>query len=105
MTNAQAVFTDNVLPLFEDAREDFLTKARSVAISIAKRDPKGICTIDMVRAECPPPPDVDPRVMGAVFQCRYDTDPWEKIGFVSSKRKACHGRPVSVFQLKGHGNG
>lgn len=97
--NAQAEFTQDILPLFEDTREEFLEKAREAAVALGRKH--GFCTIDMVRAVCPPPEGVDPRVMGAVFQCRKATDPWRKDGFVSSKRKACHGRPVGVFKLRG----
>jgi hypothetical protein len=48
-----------------------------------------------VRAACPPPSAVDPRVMGAIF----NTPEWQKVGYCNSKRRACHKRPISIFQL------
>lgn len=91
-------FQKNILPLFEEHRADWLERARSVAADMGRRD-EGYVTIDMVRAVCPPPEGCDPRVMGAVFQCGKN-GPWEKVGYVESKRKACHGRPVAIFRLK-----
>lgn len=96
----QQAFRNEILPLFEETRAEFLERARETAIRIAENDPQRICTVDMVRSECPPPPGSDPRVMGAVFQCHGPTARWEKVGYAQSQRKACHGRPISVFRLK-----
>jgi hypothetical protein len=49
-----------------------------------------------VRAICPPPDDVDPRVMGAVFK----RSEWELIRHQRSTRSTCHNRPVGVFRLR-----
>ncbi len=96
---SQQVFRQEVLPHLEAARKQFLERARAVAMRIASNNETGIVTIDMVRAQCPPPEGVDPRVMGAVFRSGRHS-PWRKIGYVQSRRRACHGRPVALFKLK-----
>lgn len=90
------LFEQIVLPLFEEHREDWLDAARMAAVRLGKSQP--VVTIDDVREVCPPPPGVDPRVMGAVF---WPRDVWERVGFVSSKRKACHNRPVAQHRYIG----
>jgi hypothetical protein len=91
--NARDLFTQGVLPQFEQNNPDWLTQARHIARQIAQRN--GIVTIDDVRKECPPPPGKDPRVMGAVFAGKD----WVRVGYKQSDRRECHGRPVSVFSL------
>jgi hypothetical protein len=92
-TQARRVFEQQVLPLFEETREDWLKRARAAAESLAAARPAGI-TINDVREVCPPPRSVDPRVMGAVFTPKR----WERCGFTLSDRLACHGRPIGVFR-------
>ena len=88
------LFATDVLPLFEAHRADWLSEARAVAVSLAARN--GTVTIDDVRDHCPPPDDVDPRVMGAVFRTRD----FEATGrHIKSGRRTCHNRPVAVFKL------
>lgn len=99
MTVQHETFTKGILPLFEYSQPDWIEVARAKAVEIALRHPNFDCTIDEVRAECPPPDGADPRIMGSVFLCSAKGD-WEKIGYVQSKRKACHGRPVALFRLK-----
>lgn len=93
MTMSQ--FQTDVLPMFEEHRKEWLERARHTAIDIARR--KGEVTIDDVRAECPPPDGVDPRVMGAVFHPRSN---WTCIGYARSKRSDCHNRPVAIHVLR-----
>ena len=95
MTAARQVFDQYILPLFEQTRGDWLTEAREVARRLAAEN--GEVTINDVRAICPPPKEIDGRVMGAVFT-RKD---FIRIGFQNSDRKECHGRPVCIFALKG----
>lgn len=97
MTAQQDTFTKNILPLFEWSQPDWLEVARAKARELARKH--GFCTIDMVRAECPPPEGADPRIMGSVILCGKK-GPFKKIGYEQSKRKACHGRPVAVFALR-----
>jgi hypothetical protein len=87
-------FEQYVLPIFEQHRADWLASARSVA-RLMGMDGTPI-TIDMVRAKCPPPRGVDPRVMGAVFK----RSEWENCGYVRGFRTASHARPVALFKLR-----
>lgn len=76
---------------------NWLEVARSHARRIALE--QGEVTIDDVRHICPPPEDCDPRIMGSVFLTRD----FERVDFRASGRKACHGRPIGVFRLRGNG--
>lgn len=87
------LFAANIQPLFEEHRAEFLETARAVARALAFE--RGEITIDDVREHCAPPPNVDPRVMGAVFR----TDDFEAVGYRKSNRSTCHHRPVAVFRL------
>lgn len=82
---------DEALALFEEHRAEWLAAARRTAILLYRQFGRPI-TIDEVRAECPPPAGVDPRVMGAVFTG------WTAVGFTNSRRRTCHGRPIRLFQ-------
>ena len=75
-------------------RKLWLTRARAAARSLAMR--RGSVTIDEVRELCPPPGDVDPRVMGAVFK----HNEFELVDYIESRRKACHGRHIGIFRLR-----
>ena len=57
---------ESALALLERTRKDYLAKARSVAAQIAYTTQQPVC-VDDVRALCPPPESIDPRVMGAIF--------------------------------------
>lgn len=87
---------DQALTGLEEARMEYLAHARSVAESYARMG-DGTCTVDDVRRVLPPPEGMDPRVMGAVFT-RKD---WELVGYKSSHRRECHGRPIARFRLRG----
>ena len=87
------LFSQKILPLFEQTRADWLKAARSVARDIAAE--QGSVTIDDVRAACPPPADVDPRVMGAVMR----KPNFVPVGYQKSSRATCHNRPIAVFRL------
>lgn len=88
------LFAQEVLPLFEEHRADFLARARAVARAIARQ--RGEVTINDVREVCPPPETVDPRIMGAVLRAPE----FEACGYRKSDRRECHGRPVAVFRLR-----
>lgn len=94
MTTNDHPFVAEVLPLFEATRRDWLLAARSVAYALAQ-DGRTV-TVDDVRKRCPPPPGVDPRVMGGVFAGKA----WVKLGMASSGRRLCHNRPIGLFRLK-----
>jgi hypothetical protein len=84
------------LALLEQTRAEYLQDAREAAMRLGEQHDQ--VTIDDVRAVCPPPAGIDPRVMGAVFRGRL----WKAVGFVSSTRATCHRRPVRLFALR-HG--
>lgn len=85
--------------LLQECRKGFISLARKVAIQIAMNRGDRTITIDDVREQCPPPGNIDPRVMGAVFS---EPDVWEFVGFERSARTVCHKRPISRFRLKGY---
>jgi len=92
--NNKQIFEQEVLPLFEETRKEWLARARRVAFQIGLQQKE--VTINDVRAVIPPPEEVDPRVMGAVF-VRQD---WILLRRERSNRKRCHNRPIGVFTLK-----
>lgn len=85
---------DGALNLLETTREDYVTRARAAGVAHAMRF--GVVTINDVRAACPPPNDIDPRVMGAVLRAPL----FVKIGYENSNRSTCHARPIAKFKLK-----
>lgn len=82
----------DVLPHLEERRADWLARARRVALELAKDG--RLITVDDVRQVCPPPPDADPRVMGAIFAGKD----WECVDYFRSGRRACHNRPIGLFR-------
>lgn len=82
---------DEAMALFEAHRAEWLATARHAALRLYRRMARPI-TIDDVRAVCPPPAVYDPRVMGAVFTG------WIPVGYTNSRRRACHGRPIRLFE-------
>ena len=81
-----------VMDVFETTREEYLSDARVIAEILVKQ--KGTITVNDVRDVLPPPSDIDPRVMGAIFKCKS----WEKVGYISSNRARL--RPIAVFKKK-----
>lgn len=80
--------------LLETHRPDYLSAARDAARKLLSE--RQSITINDVRDICPPPSDIDPRVMGAVFR---HAD-FEATGeFVLSSRTTCHRRPIQKFRL------
>jgi hypothetical protein len=79
-----------VMDLFETTREDYLAEARLAAESLANQ--RGVITVNDVREMCPPPANIDPRVMGAIFKSKA----WHKVGYMSSSR--AHMRPIAMFR-------
>lgn len=83
------------MDLFKVQRREFLEYCRWVAVRIMRNKP--YITIDDVRAEVPLPLNIDGRVYGGVF----NSDEFVKVDSTATKRKTSHGRPVSVWRLKG----
>ena len=87
---------DKVLTLLEKTRVNYIAKARQTAVQLSESG-RILVTVNDVRALCPPPGDVDPRVMGSIF----NTPEWEPAGFVNSDRTTCHARPIRQFRYIG----
>ena len=84
---------DEALDALEVARAGWITKARSWAVAYCRMH--GSVTTDDLHAYCPPPADIDPRIMGAIMrQPQFRVD-----GYMNSKRRECHGRLICVFVL------
>ena len=96
MTEIKGLFEKEIVSLFEKSKgKDWLEEARLVAerIGLTGR----YVTVNMVRDIVPPPSDIDPRIMGAVFKKKD----WERVGYVSSDRSTCHNRPIAIFKFRG----
>jgi hypothetical protein len=89
------LFSTTVQPLFEEHRAEWLAWARRTAMEIAQR--RGSVCIDDIRALCPLPENVDPRVCGAVFR----TSDFIGGEYVNSGRAINHHRPIRLFRLRG----
>lgn len=98
-------FHTDILPLWElslqrgatttqNARAKWLERARTLARQIASH--QGWVTVDCVRSHLAPPPDGDPRIMGAILT-RAE---FECVRYVQSTRSESHKRPIGVFVLK-----
>lgn len=94
MTDQMSLFEANILPRFEQYRDDWLAAARHAARCIAAT--KGEITVNDVREIVPPPEGKDPRVMGAVFK----SSEWDVVRYERSSRGVCHNRPIAVFKLR-----
>lgn len=98
MNNEKTASREDALRILEETRQSYLIDARVVAEQIARRG-DGTCTVDSVRQECPPPENIDGRLMGAIF----NTTDWEHYGYERSDRATCHKRPISRFRFVGAG--
>lgn len=93
------VFSTEILPSLERKYEDYIAKARRVARELGKGGRE--VTIDDVRAACPPPPEMEPRALGAIFRSTIKGEGrvWTNVGHRISARKTCHNRPIAVWRL------
>lgn len=85
---------EEALDALELAREGYVAAARKVALRLLETR-QTVC-IDDVRKVLPPPDNVDPRVMGAVFNSKL----FRKVGYRSGSavnRENYHTRPIAVF--------
>ena len=87
-------FYQDVLPLWELSRAQWLAEARALAYELVRR--QGFVTVDCIRARLAPPTKSDPRIMGAIF---HHAD-WICKEYKKSTRAECHNRPIGVFVLK-----
>lgn len=75
-------------------REEWIAKARSTAVEIARR--AGQVTINDVRKFIELPDDYHPNTWGAVLR----GDAFEPIGFCQATHPSAHARVVRVYKLK-----
>jgi hypothetical protein len=82
------------LDLLETHRPDYLERAREVARKLLET--RDSVTVNDVRAVCPPPPEYDGRIMGAIFKHKDFEATGEN---VTSSRSTCHHREIKQFTL------
>ena len=75
-------------------REDWIAKARDMAIWIAKES--GQVSINDVRQFIDLPDDFHPNTWGAVLR----GDAFEPVGFCQATHPSAHARVVRIYQLK-----
>ena len=75
-------------------REDWIAKARSLAVSIAKRS--GQVTINDIRQFIDLPDDFHVNTWGAVLR----GDAFEPIGYCQATHPSAHARVVRIYKLK-----
>lgn len=78
-----------------DPKSAYLAKARAAAEKLYRARGTPI-SVDDVRVLVPPPANLDPRIMGAIFQRSV----WRQAGYVASVRDTCHHRPIAAFELR-----
>lgn len=91
---------DSVLDDLEKRRWAYIKRAREFAVDFARR--WGVVSINNVREGCPPPADVPPAALGAVFKER---NVWQVVSFCLAEHPAAHARVVRVYKLKGENRG
>jgi hypothetical protein len=79
---------------YAERKAEYLDEARAVAFNLGLN--QDVVTVDDIRRHCPPPEDLDPRIMGNIFK----PSEWESLGHVRSTRKLCHKRPIQIFRLR-----
>ena len=84
---------DEALDALEVARAGWVTKARNWAEAFCRMH--GSVTTDDLHAYCPPPTDIDPRVLGCIMRAPL----FRATEFVNSCRPESHHRPIRVFVL------
>ena len=89
---------EEALDLLEEKRHEWISLARKMAVVLLKTrgqdhsdDYIPTVTSDDLWALCPPPSEINPKVMGAVFRKNAGFKP---LGYVPSKRKQAHARPI-----------
>ncbi len=86
---------EEALDLLEEKRHEWIALARKYAFNLLSRrglhQTNPVVTSDDLWALCPPPSEINPKVMGAVFR---KTAGFKPLGYVPSKRKQAHARPI-----------
>ena len=86
---------DAALAHLEETHQEYVARARAWAIAYANET--GSVIVDDVYRACPPPADVDGRVMGGIMKCKE-----LRAGeYVLTTRETSHARPVRRFYPAG----
>ena len=85
---------DQALDALERTRGEYIAWAIVVAHNVIAE--QGFVTADDIHEHCPPPADIDPRVIGAVLCPRN----FFYVGTVTSRRAINHGRTIGVWRKK-----
>lgn len=94
MTGAAQIDIEDWLETFEMTRPAWLARARATARLLLETRTE--ITVNDIREHCPPHPDWDGRVLGAVFR----TNEFEAVRSIRSSRKECHHRDIKTFRLR-----
>ena len=91
---------DEALDTLKAKNAEYIQKARSSAFQLlknkqAKGDAEVVCADDIWEI-CPPPPEINPKVMGAVLSSKY----FSPAGFTRTKRPQAHARPITLWTWK-----
>lgn len=90
---------DRALDLLESRRANYVIRARAAAADIYARTGGQPISVDDIRAECPPPAEIDGRVMGSILRPR---EGWRFDGMVKSERGLNHGKWIAKFVRRGN---
>lgn len=74
----------------KQVREDYLARARAAAMELSIACNHSGVSVDDVRAVCPPPPGISPKIMGAIFAGKI----WVRYTPVHGARSISHGRTI-----------
>lgn len=80
--------------LTDQVKIEYLAEAREVAKRLYRHYKRPI-SVDDVRYICPPPKEIDARIMGAVF----NRSEWQTAGWTRAKGH-CNARPIRTFVRK-----
>lgn len=86
---------DIVMLHHEQTKQHYLYAARGLAVRICKE--KGEVTINDIRDKLPPPEEMHPSVLGAIFRDRRFIHTGR---YTTAKHLASHARKVGIYQLK-----
>jgi len=89
------------LALLEARRDGYMVRGRRALLKAVLL--AGRATADDVRAAVELPPDLDPKLFGAVPGALARAGIIRAVGFVNSARAEGHARPVKVWELADYG--
>ena len=85
------------LALLADRRRALVRRASRALLGLLLRT--GTATADQLRGLVPIPPEINPKVFGAVFAGLAEENLIRQVGSERSRRPEAHRRPIGVWQL------